>query len=418
MIQCPICQSANEDKSLFCAECGQRFVTVTRQPLDANIALLSPPIPDAIPKRPTVKLHSPILDGNADERQSRKSWANAESDPISHIKPDDATVNPSVLAPPSINTKISAPEVPPGQARTRLGLNSPLLGNSSAADSESNYSNTSAFPHRQAKSPLNAPPQESKPTRTLRSPLLGGNYDDENSQEDVQSNSIAHNTRRTAERLGRLHSPALDAPSPSSNIDIDPEYLGEEYEQVAEIDDPNVLRSPLLAARSKVTISEAQTTNTNVVPEVQNRATPGQAPNTGKTAASQAAPGWQNVTSKGSLAESDKLKIANRPAQSINLKTDILKTNTLAESAGSSPPLKPNLLPPQLMGVQELNIGKPTTPRRINTNAVVLLLTILLATKVFYLHSLGPTLWSASYTPFLIGELGQLLVIVCLLISA
>ncbi|PWT94103.1 MAG: hypothetical protein C5B53_13855, partial [Candidatus Melainabacteria bacterium] len=131
----------------------------------------------------------------------------------------------------------------------RRGLHSPLLdGDGAASQLEGPPRSQSAFPHRQTEN-LSNPAGESKPVRPnkfLRSPLLSGGYEDDleaepHSQQFTQARGASSSI---PERSGRLHSPALDGPYGAGNqIEPDDYYASEE------INDPNILRSPLLAAR-------------------------------------------------------------------------------------------------------------------------------------------------------------------------
>lgn len=88
----------------------------------------------------------------------------------------------------------------------------------------------------------------------LRSPLLGG--------ADVDDEPAIAQQRPSGRQ--RLHSPIMDGPGGGGPQNFDSDYDEPYYE---EIDDPNVLRSPLLAARSK-----------HVAPEPASKITPAPAP--------------------------------------------------------------------------------------------------------------------------------------------
>ena len=68
MIECPICHVQNDNRSLFCAECGQRFAPTSSQipAAPANSDARSVDVvagPGKPPERPQFKLRSPFLDG-------------------------------------------------------------------------------------------------------------------------------------------------------------------------------------------------------------------------------------------------------------------------------------------------------------------------------------------------------------------
>jgi hypothetical protein len=236
VIECPVCLNQNEEKSLFCAECGQRFTSSsspagssgsagsavarfsdvplsTEKPnsitpsglsaLNPDGSLLQPPNKQVAPKRPSIKLHSPILDGggnrdfsNGDEQEGDDVAQSLDNHPIHH------------------------------------GLHSPLLDreasnkgfNPRAKDSGSH------FPHRNsgefAKADFSSSqPRPARNTKALRSPLLGG-----------------------ADETGYDFEP-------------DENYFPEDEE----IDDPNVLRSPLLASKLPLT-AHAETAQKSAQP--------------------------------------------------------------------------------------------------------------------------------------------------------
>jgi hypothetical protein len=129
----------------------------------------------------------------------------------------------------------------------RKGLRSPLLqGTETDGDDVfSGMSSGSSFPHRNSDA-FASPHPEPRPVRPnagLRSPLLSS---------DDQMNITAFNrekreTNPPAERSGRLHSPVLDG-----LLGTNERFEPDDYYESEEIDDPNVLRSPLLAAKSKI----------------------------------------------------------------------------------------------------------------------------------------------------------------------
>ena len=131
MIQCDICQVANEDVALFCKECGGR--------LNSAAAAEAP-----APKRP--KLKSPLLAGGDDD----------------YPEENDDFDRP-------------APVKKGGKPAKKGGLRSPMLGGAGGDDFEDDYGDDAPSP---------AP---SKPAKKggLRSPILGGgggggvNFDDE-----------------------------------------------------------------------------------------------------------------------------------------------------------------------------------------------------------------------------------------------
>ncbi|CAN5577238.1 hypothetical protein BH10CYA1_BH10CYA1_22170 [soil metagenome] len=138
--------------------------------------------------------------------------------------------------------------LPASRPASSSHLRSPLLGGVDDYEGDDDDDDLppvpgkTAFPHRRpAKDNADRTPDSSDQTSSgkfpgkggLRSPLLGAS--------DVDDAPV----RPTGGGRPRLHSPIMDGPG-SQNFEA--EYDEPYYE---EIDDPNVLRSPLLAARSK-----------------------------------------------------------------------------------------------------------------------------------------------------------------------
>jgi hypothetical protein len=302
VIECPVCHVSNDDQARFCLECGQRFSPPTSarpsgqgsQPsptqgfpnkpannpyMDNNSASGRNPQDENPPKRP--KLHSPMLQGDdMDDDYPTSVYAEIPdrgAKPLGKGKPGG--LRSPLLGGGDDDDFDEAPRSPAkplkgAPPKGKGGLRSPLLG---GADDEDDYeedfplrdkksasaNTTSHFPHRN-RTPiadpenLPAPGQATGGRPHLRSPLLEGDDDFEEPRtkqrpEPMRGQKSPGGGRFGAPpapsgRPGKLHSPLFD--SADSNDD----YYEEENEYV-EIDDPNVLRSPLLAARSKVPIA-------------------------------------------------------------------------------------------------------------------------------------------------------------------
>jgi hypothetical protein len=298
VIDCPICHVMNEDMARFCAECGQRL-TPGAQSAPAAAAPATAPAPGAMqpqggmpgpggayggampnqrpgapsgpqpnpgmapnmgaqpsrpaePPKPAHKLHSPLLgdpeppaemhDGRADYSRLRGAGrpGAAPEPPAGGQRRGlhSPLLGDSYDEPP-------APVDPPSGSGRRKGLHSPLL----QGDDVEDYIDTQ-------------PSRGTKPGKGggLRSPLLGGMDDDEPAP---------------SKRGGHLHSPLLgggsdldyDAPAKPRNIGgsskkphLHSPILGDvfdddddDYGNGSNVDDPNVLRSPLLAAKVPLT---------------------------------------------------------------------------------------------------------------------------------------------------------------------
>ncbi len=307
MIQCPICQVLNEDGALFCAECGQRFSQASQpgQPAPAaapsqqapsvNQAppaapqMPSPPPPQAPSQENTesrqkgIKLRSPMLGGGGDDDEDqgyeqpqlgklrgtapKQSQSNTGRkhlrSPLLGDSDDDEDLEDS-----RTGRKSSEPtgDYGPGGAPRKKKLRSPLLGEDDDDDDQDfTPSDGPAQGRRPLRSPLlgqdggggdDGPPRMRKvpraPTehhaqphaqphkRGLHSPLLGGDDFDDYDEDDLPT--------REAPRKGPTGKPKLRS-SLLGGGDYDEDYDDDWDDE--EDDNPNVLRSPLLAAKKK-----------------------------------------------------------------------------------------------------------------------------------------------------------------------
>ncbi len=233
MIQCSICNATNEDRSTFCSECGQRLGQkpqglVSNSDPSKSDELLQAPKLDAVPGHPSFKLHSPILDLGASEKNLD-------------------------------NEQIDSPDSAP-----RNGLHSPLLD---VQNKKSFFSRSGNFGNHNSKSilpadlisqissdanssPSSDPGQPAKQRRShqgLRSPLLGGEGDYRSAERvDSASNDIAGSSSKPGvnDQSIRLHSPVLDGPGGGSRG-----YANNEQNINQITDEYDSLRSPILAAK-------------------------------------------------------------------------------------------------------------------------------------------------------------------------
>lgn len=244
MIQCQICQVANEDAAQFCRECGGRLNP--GQPLAttaANPPAESLPQAQTAPAKPRPKLHSPIL-GTSEpepEPQPEESGRKGRGSSQSQSSSRKGLRSPLLGGGDDMDT-----EDEPEPRASKSSLRSPMLGGGGHGGSSGGGSKT-AFPHRG-----DFEPEDSRPTarlesgkhssKGLRSPLLGGSdFDPEESFDDP---GIQAKASGQVKAHHRLRSPILGG--------SEPDYYEDEVfdEEVEEIEDPNVLRSPLLAVRS------------------------------------------------------------------------------------------------------------------------------------------------------------------------
>ncbi|MDR3613497.1 MAG: hypothetical protein P4L53_08015 [Candidatus Obscuribacterales bacterium] len=211
------------------------------------------------PKRQ--RLHSPMLGGDDPDDEA---YAQNNYDAPKAPKAKGGLLRSPLLgggnagfeeeSEPVVNS--SRPAKGPKPASKPSHLRSPLLGGS--ADDEDDYeedfplrdkhSDKSSFPHRRSTPLVNAP-EPAPGTHTggrphLRSPLLQG--DDEFEEGDNYSDNNYQNQAPAAPqgRPAKLHSPLFG----KQNGVYD--YIDDEDQAPSVNDNPNALRSPLLAARS------------------------------------------------------------------------------------------------------------------------------------------------------------------------
>jgi hypothetical protein len=246
VIQCQICQVANEDAAQFCRECGGRLNP--GQPLattTANPPAESMPQAQTAPAKPRPKLHSPILgsSGPEPEPQPEESGRKGRSSSQSQSSSRKGLRSPLLGGGGGDDMETEDEAEPRG---SKSSLRSPMLGGGGHGGSSGGGSKT-AFPHRG-----DFEPEDSRPTarlesgkhssKGLRSPLLGGSdFDPEESFDDP---GIQAKASGQVKAHHRLRSPILGG--------SEPDYYEDEVfdEEVEEIEDPNVLRSPLLAVRT------------------------------------------------------------------------------------------------------------------------------------------------------------------------
>ncbi|MBX9696037.1 MAG: hypothetical protein K2Z81_26860, partial [Cyanobacteria bacterium] len=122
MIECPICQVMNEDVALFCAECGQRFgPTVAKDVGVADVVEEPAAVPTSLSNKPArLKLHSPILGGSGGAEPEMDNYSSG------YDKPQMSKLRG---APAPRNTyEEESHSNPSGHTPPKRGLRSPLLG--------------------------------------------------------------------------------------------------------------------------------------------------------------------------------------------------------------------------------------------------------------------------------------------------
>jgi hypothetical protein len=264
--ECSSCQAVNDDSAQFCLECGQK---------------LAPPRGGGQPGEQAgggrKRLHSPILGGYEDVDDTPRRPAEKGQRPAAKGKP--AHLRSPLLGGADDDYEEDSEE--PVQGKPGKGkpqpqgkggkMRSPLLGGG-GGDPEGDYeedfplrdrnNDHTPFPHRsrpahQDPAPKAPPAQSGGGGKAhLRSPLLGG---DDEYEEDQYEQPAARGGHQPAsgqpQRPQKLHSPIFDRGGSSGGGG----GLGDYYDddEPEEIMDPNVLRSPLLAAKARVPLDRA-----------------------------------------------------------------------------------------------------------------------------------------------------------------
>lgn len=248
MIQCQICQVANEDEAQFCRECGGRL-TPAKPPSPVNVPAPQMPAPQ-IPApaasntassaaRP--KLRSPLF-GGGDDEGTAPDLDDDDDDMPSLNKGKGKGLRSPLLGGADGDDE----DEPRARDKKPKGAPRPLFGGG-GGDHGKNKDHKSTFPHRTHEIDDEEPRPAAKleagrhQAKGLRSPLLGG--DDFDPEESFEDPGIQGKAAGQVKAHHRLRSPVLGGGS-------DDDYEDEIFDEVDDTDDPNVLRSPLLAVKT------------------------------------------------------------------------------------------------------------------------------------------------------------------------
>lgn len=324
MIDCPICHVKNNDDARFCAECGQRLSAQTG-PTTGPVEAAPPPAPRPAPQQDQGRrLHSPLLGGEALEggEISPQQAASGEVNRLRQMsarqqdppampperqfknpydpRNDPRNLPPEGASPPQAQDqrKLRSPllsgeefdeepyyeEEPPSNARGG-SLRSPLLGGGGGGGEGGGSFRSPLLGRGQGYEDYDEEPQGGG--GGLRSPLLGGGAggagysgSDRRRPPAPADTPYGGNERRR----GGLRSPILGGG--------DDEYGGyDDYydDEPVDEDNPNVLRSPLLAAKRPLTDrprNEPAPTNSHMQHPPRPGEVPDLGPNQGKPSSS------------------------------------------------------------------------------------------------------------------------------------
>jgi hypothetical protein len=262
--ECSSCQTVNDNSAQFCLECGQKLAPVGRGAAPDEQA-------PAAPSSGRPRLHSPILGGYEDiddsPRKPKEPKITAPRAKGAHLRSPLLGGNDGEDDDEEVfdDTAMKPGKGKPQGAKPGGKMRSPLLGKSGPSsddDYEEDFplrdrnNDRSAFPHRsrprEADPEMPAPqqhaPQQSSGKAHLRSPLLGGSDEDDYEEEQFSPPTGRKQPQQQPgnSRPQKLKSPMFDRASSSGG------YNDYDDEEVEEVDDPNVLRSPLLAAKSRL----------------------------------------------------------------------------------------------------------------------------------------------------------------------
>lgn len=301
MIDCPICQQKNEDDARFCAECGQRLGAAQQAVAPPPPAAFPPPPAQAAPTAtaPTTsnqnppgggRLSSPLLSGVAvdspgsvarpepagemDRLRQMNARAQDKGEPAPAAEtpfknPFDprntlgAEASPTITQPqpqPQSQPTVQPQAQQPGK-KTRAQLRSPLLQAEEFEEGDPALAEQPPEPQGRGggrfRSPLlgsgggggvenyyETPGVPDGEGGALRSPLLGPG--------GSERRSGSGGNYSGAERRG-LRSPLLSSMVDDAGGGHSGQFYEEEdsdYDPYEDVNNPNVLRSPLLAARS------------------------------------------------------------------------------------------------------------------------------------------------------------------------
>ncbi len=339
MIECSICKTNNEDRSLYCLECGQRLKPKGSLNSDLTTADVLPTFKqDANPS--SSKLHSPMLDLGEQPIGRRNKAANNQLN--------------------AAESSFNEPSGARSMGISRNGLHSPLLDR------------RNSFPNP---------------------------YPDQ----DLAKNDAPESNNRNSDK-SRLHSPVLDGPVSASNNMARSKKNFQVEEQEYES-----LRSPLLKA--KVPLPDLHTEST-INPETYK-------PNT-------AIEGGQSLRSILSSAASPLVQNAAETTNAsegflsftgVSNKKNIDNKEQISTAANNKrPPLSvsQSLLPADRENPNEVPRTFSENKSAFNITFIVPLVFLALGFKVWFLISLGNTLFSSA--PFAFDQAGQILVLVVILI--
>lgn len=242
MINCDICQVANDDALLFCKDCGGRL----KRPTPAPAVDISPAPVVQAPQAPKPKLRSPILGGGSDE--------DFEDEPVRPAG-KGKTKSSKGLRSPMLggggDDDFDEPEEHPVK-RGKGGLRSPMLGGASGDDDSDEPEEPSP---KRGKGGLRSPilgssgdePQAKPKGRSkggLRSPILGGaaDLDDDDDDDDYQPAPKGRGLRSPILGGGDKHA-KHDIEFPHRHTDLP---APEEHENTGRPGKSRGLRSPLL----------------------------------------------------------------------------------------------------------------------------------------------------------------------------
>ncbi len=198
MIECSICKANNEDRSLYCLECGQRLQPKFQEPQnkDASTANNLPTV-NQNPFQSSGRLHSPILDLEQTENTGRGN--NHQFTSLDHDDMGSSRISRNGLHSPLLDGKnyFANPYPEPNQAEPhsrndsnshindKSRLHSPVLDGPFSAQRGSNYVQDDF-------------PTEDQEYESLRSPLLKAKVPLPESHEQIEASKSLQSVLNSA----------------------------------------------------------------------------------------------------------------------------------------------------------------------------------------------------------------------------
>lgn len=365
MIECSSCHVINQQGAQFCAKCGERLALAPTQPPLENNPLLKAPAQDAVPRRPSARLRSPLL--QSDELTDNFDQSGIRESAFPHRETN-------------LSAKISPSAKP---VKTGQGLRSPLLGQDQVQNQPGEPTVRSRLHSpvldglRENKGVINSDTEveEIVDANVLRSPLLAARVP---IPDKDKPNNLGKGMLKQAEakQLGEWTKPEVPPAGNGLSLPAAGHFLSQaEGIPAPAVSPAGIWASTGMAGQERSTNAAVKEVDSHLV-----QALPVQKPD--YFAAPLAEPSSQQKEEGNVFGTAVKASSVSRPHLLAKL-----------DQAGESGPNK---------------------DRKLSHSLMITLIAIAVGAKAFYLYAMGQAALSSQ--PFLFDQLAQLLVIVCLII--